>query len=602
MIDDELEQQMTTLVTHTHVGDNALLQALLKAYADVYAEHKHRYANRLSQQKFQALTRKEQKSVIDKTGCLPYRVYRSIEQNVKGLRQAVKTHQKNNLFLAKDKLKDKKSEFEKAQRRWHNLKKTNETQPIAKKHLNQAYRKMQGLHRAFQNRQNRVNALEKKLKDPQVSLCFGTKKAMKQRQRLPSNDKQRIERWKEDWRHHRASEIHFTGTNEEIMGNVNAHVVSKDGQYRLRIAFPESLWQHKTFKAIWKNKTYQKALKTVKKGKVPFSLKRPVRLVYDLPLEVPYHAWLLESHLDSHRPDSAQSPRPLYVALKLSKNMDKVTVNLGVRETNHKPVTSLKHGAIGVDINPDNLGLAETNAKGQLLRSWTVPMDLKGKSSDQRANIISLAVQSVVEEAQRINKSIVLEDLDFRKKKQALHKNHDKHYARMLSSFAYNQIKMAFHRKAFRALVSVKSVNPAWTSQIGNIKYHEQTNTSHESAAYVIARRGQGFNERLPKQAMKLVEKDFHFFNLEPLEPTAPVDAKGHKKRLEQWIRVLSGHSVSNLKVGLSSKIFSQDSSDGKRLMQKILLDRKKRGASCSQKVNNLMPLWFGQYNVLTVE
>ena len=172
----------------------------------------------------------------------------------------------------------------------------------------------------------------------------------------------------------------------------------------------------------------------------------------------------------------------------------------------------------------------------------------------------------------------------------------------MLSSFAYNQIKIAFHRKAFRALVSVKSVNPAWTSQIGNIKYHEQTNTSHESAAYVIARRGQGFHERLPKQAMKLVEKDFHFFNLEPLEPTAPVDAKGHKKRLEQWIRVLSGHSVSNLKVGLSWKIFSQDSSDGKRLMQKVLLDRKKSGASYSQKVNNLIPLWFGQYNVLTVE
>lgn len=602
MIEDEFDQQMTTLVTHTHVGDNALLQALLKAYADVYAEHKHRYANRLSQQKFIDSTRKEQKSVIDKTGCLPYRVYRSIEQNVKGLRQSVKTHQKNNLLLAKDKLKDKKAEFEKAQRRWHNLKKTNETQPITKKHLNQAYRKMQGLHRAFQNRQNRVNALEKKLKEPHVSLCFGTKKTMRQRQRLPSNDKQRIERWQEDWRHHRASEIHFAGTNDEVMGNGNAHVVCKNGQYRLRIAFPESLWNHKAFKAIWKNKDYKKALKTVKKGKTSFSLKQPVRLVYDLPLEVPYHKWLLDYHLDSHCPDSSQSPRPLYVALKLSKNLDKVTVNLGLRETNHKPVTSLKHGAIGVDINPDNLGIAETNAKGQLLRAWTVPMDLKGKSSDQRADIISLAVQSVVEEAKRLNKSIVLEDLDFRKKKQALHKNYDKHYARMLSSFAYNQIQTAFHRKTFRALVSVKSVNPAWTSQVGNIKYHEQTNTSHESAAYVIARQGQGFKERLPKQAIKLVEDAIHWFNLEPLEPTAPVDAKTHKKRLEQWIRVLSGHSVKNLKVGLSWKIFSQDSSDGKCLMQKILLDRQKSGVSYSQKVNKLVPLWFGQYNVLTVE
>jgi len=43
-----------------------------------------------------------------------------------------------------------------------------------------------------------------------------------------------------------------------------------------------------------------------------------------------------------------------------------------------------------------------------------------------------------------------------------------------------------------------KKVNPAFTSVIGKFKYQKMYNLSiHESASYVIARRGLGFNEKL---------------------------------------------------------------------------------------------------------
>ena len=43
-----------------------------------------------------------------------------------------------------------------------------------------------------------------------------------------------------------------------------------------------------------------------------------------------------------------------------------------------------------------------------------------------------------------------------------------------------------------------KKVNPAFTSVIGKLKYQKMYNLSiHESASYVVGRRGLGFNEKL---------------------------------------------------------------------------------------------------------
>jgi hypothetical protein len=50
----------------------------------------------------------------------------------------------------------------------------------------------------------------------------------------------------------------------------------------------------------------------------------------------------------------------------------------------------------------------------------------------------------------------------------------------------------------------VKEIHAAYTSQIGEMKYAKPYGLSqHEAAAYVIARRGEGYEERVPKGIVK---------------------------------------------------------------------------------------------------
>ena len=83
-------------------------------------------------------------------------------------------------------------------------------------------------------------------------------------------------------------------------------------------------------------------------------------------------------------------------------------------------VTDRRRGAIGVDLNADHLAVAETDASGNYLNAWRVPLVTYGKSQRQSEALIGDAVASVVEYAREVGKPIVIERLDFRQKKAAL--------------------------------------------------------------------------------------------------------------------------------------------------------------------------------------
>ncbi|WP_294560972.1 hypothetical protein, partial [uncultured Traorella sp.] len=56
-------------------------------------------------------------------------------------------------------------------------------------------------------------------------------------------------------------------------------------------------------------------------------------------------------------------------------------------------------------------------------------------------------------------------------------------------------------RKCRKKGVYLRKVDPRDTSQIGKLKYAKRLGLSiHHSAAYVIARRGEGYRERIPKE------------------------------------------------------------------------------------------------------
>ena len=162
--------------------------------------------------------------------------------------------------------------------------------------------------------------------------------------------------------------------------------------------------------------------------------------------------------------------------------------------------TDRRRGAIGVDLNADHLAVAETDASGNYLNAWRVPLVTYGKSQRQSEALIGDAVASVVEYAREVGKPIVIERLDFRQKKAVL-EGESRRYSRMLSSFSYGKIKAYFISRGYRQGVEVHQVNPAYSSVIGRVKFMEFYGLSvHQAAALVLARRLLGCSERIPRR------------------------------------------------------------------------------------------------------
>ena len=83
-------------------------------------------------------------------------------------------------------------------------------------------------------------------------------------------------------------------------------------------------------------------------------------------------------------------------------------------------VTDRRRGVIGVDLNADHLAVAETDASGNCLNTWWLPLVIYGKSQHQAGAFIADAVASVVRYARNAGGPIVIGRLDFRRKKAVL--------------------------------------------------------------------------------------------------------------------------------------------------------------------------------------
>ena len=163
-------------------------------------------------------------------------------------------------------------------------------------------------------------------------------------------------------------------------------------------------------------------------------------------------------------------------------------------------VTDRRRGAIGVDLNADHLAVADTDASGNCINAWRVPLVTYGKSTNQAEALIGDAVAGVVRYAREAGKPIVIEKLDFRQKKAAL-EGESRRYSRMLSSFSYGKIKAYFISRGYRQGVEVHQVNPAFSSIVGRVKFMERYGlTVHQAAALVLARRLLGCSERIPRR------------------------------------------------------------------------------------------------------
>lgn len=157
-------------------------------------------------------------------------------------------------------------------------------------------------------------------------------------------------------------------------------------------------------------------------------------------------------------------------------------------------LTRSSYGTIGLDFNKGFVTLSETNKYGHLLRTQVLPY--RFKSGSKTTTDLQKLVNDVVDIALQTGKDICIENLDFKKKKAKTESKQGLKYNEMLHSLDYRQFSNFIEGIAFRNLVYVRKVNPAWTSRLAKELYCPRMKLNvHVGASFVIARRGQGFKD-----------------------------------------------------------------------------------------------------------
>lgn len=363
--------------------------------------------------------------------------------------------------------------------------------------------KKKGKEEIIHQKKRRLHALQKNIKDLEtdrkngiVRICFGSKKLFRAQLDLEANGYANHEEWREDWQKARSRELFFLGSKDESSGNQSCTAtVELDQTLTLRIRLPDALREQFGKYLIIDKVSFCYGKKEILTALALGDRAITWRLLQD------EKGWRVFAILDITPP----------------------------------PCTSnIKLGAIGLDINVDHLALVETDRFGNPLVSRTIPLCLKNKTSDQAESLIGDAAAQVIQYVKTTHKPLVIENLDFQKKKATLREEKSSSFAHILSSFSYRSLISHLKSNAFKNGVLVKQINPAYTSLIGRVKFADRYGLPiHHAAALVIARRLSGFSESPPSTTDKIPDgKDGHV--------TLVLPARNRTEHVWSFWRVLS--------------------------------------------------------------
>ncbi|MEM7594655.1 MAG: IS200/IS605 family accessory protein TnpB-related protein [Cyanobacteria bacterium P01_A01_bin.83] len=157
----------------------------------------------------------------------------------------------------------------------------------------------------------------------------------------------------------------------------------------------------------------------------------------------------------------------------------------------------IRYGCIGIDINPGSIDWARCDWDGNLKGHGKLVLQQGLPKGKMKAQLVEVSLK-LADLAIKHKCPIVVEELDFSSKKAQLKEKSTK-MARMLSFWAYAEFFKQLNSILANRGIELKTVNPAYTSLIGLIKYLRQYGiSSGVAAAIVIARRGIRLSEKLP--------------------------------------------------------------------------------------------------------
>lgn len=304
----------------------------------------------------------------------------------------------------------------------------------------------------------RLFRLEGDLKDRSTRLCFGGKKLFRSQFYLKQNGFASHQDWKKSWEDNRNSEFFTLGSKDETAGNQTCSAtINNDESLNLRLRLPSALESKHGKYLLIKNVTFSYG-----------------------------HSAILASLND---------PEGQAISYRFKKDSKGWRIFASTALQKIEPITRENLGAIGIDLNVDHIACVETDRYGNPIKQKIIPWISYGASKDQLKAITGDICKEIIDWAKKTKKPIVLEQLDFHKKKLELRKNTPK-MARLLSSFSYSLFFQFISSRAYKNGVLIHRVNPAFTSTIGLFNYARRYGLSvHLAAALSIARRHQKFSE-----------------------------------------------------------------------------------------------------------
>jgi len=314
-------------------------------------------------------------------------------------------------------------------------------------------------------------------------LVFGSRKLFEQLKKKHLTGKRR-ETLRQKWEERRYGTLYSRG-DKSLQGNLNLRLVNLSNQWHLRINLGNGEY-------VW--------------AKVTRSVKRKTDKWIDFISSIE-HA------------EKTGDWFPYTVRLKLRNG--KTYAQFSREEKLPEVAITKDNGVIGIDINayPFHLALVHTTRDGNLEKYERINLDKLLEGSSEKREYLSWQIAyQVLESAKRERKAIVVENLEKLpkgKRGDGLPKLRQR-----LQKWIYKALLQKIEIVAKRNGIQVIKVNPAYTSIIGKLKYAPLYNIDKDKAgAYVIAKRGLGFKERLPKNYRKLLEdKEFLSYSVARVE------------------------------------------------------------------------------------
>ena len=335
--------------------------------------------------------------------------------------------------------------------------------------------------RRLGNLRARLEKLALDIDSNRISLCFGSRRLWRKQYALESNGYSGHSEWLKGWYSARSDEFFVLGSRDETAGcQLCVARVSEDGSLTLKLRLPSCLSAEQGKYLVIPSLRFKYGQEQV---------------LAALESNAEYSAFRRQ-----HGEKAARlSGLGQAISYRFKRDGKGWRVFLTTDMSEAPLVTDRARGAVGVDVNADHLAVSETDASGNYVRAFSVPLVTQGKSRHRAEAHIGDAVAYVVAYAGEVGKPLVLEKLDFRQKKAVL-EGESPRYSRMLSSFSYAKVKACFLSRGIREGVEVHQVNPAFSSVIGRVKFMERYGLSvHQAAALALARRLLGCSEGIPR-------------------------------------------------------------------------------------------------------